>query len=564
MTNLNYQLLKQILKFDIAINWLKNDVNDDFYADPVNFADLKMYPSEFLTQREHRILQTDTISYWKESVIKKSRLLREAIWLHPIHRLLYLSILRHLIARLDTKLLSEVYSYRLDESEDIDAYPFSRRMERWKQFNNDFREAALDSSTEAIVMTDLVSFYDHINCDQLCMRIRSILGTSITTEDEEVLNLLRRLLNMWSNDGYGIPQNYDPSSFFSNMYLHNIDYEMVKRRYRYFRWADDIRIVARSEKQAMRAIHELQNALMNYRLFLATEKTHIILKDDPRFAALLDVEDDQIISDAEEIIASGNGSKIRNIIDSLFERLEYHSGPNGDDRKFRAFANRLLNAADYVEIKEDICPKLPNFVIPRLLSHPERSDYWMKILSVAPNDDTVNITKKLLVDDPTIFDWQRFYLWKLALYFPNPFPKILLDRAIASSGDDPSDAVAAQAIIFVGKFGDNTQRETLFSTYFTSSKSYLIQRAVLIAIQELPEDQRNYLYKRALEINSDHKELVEYIANLTSLNYGEKIRTQRHCAEEPREIKVRIRRGVGLVKGKIVRFRLSRRDYDYE
>jgi len=560
----DYRLLKQTLKLDVAIRWLDIDAKDDFYPDPINFADLRTYASEYLTNREYRMLQIDTYPYWKEFVPKKSGMLREAIWLHPVHRILFLSILRHLLARLDSKILPEVYSYRLDEPYELDKYPFGRRMDRWKQFHNDFREAALDPSTGAVLLTDIASYYDHISCDQMCMRIGSMLGLTIDETDEAMISLLGRLLAMWSTDVCGIPHNYDPSSFFGSLYLHNVDHEMVSNRYLYFRWVDDIRIVTKSKEQAIRALQFLQRTLAQYRLFLATDKTYIFTKDDPRFANLLDVEDDQVLSNAEEIIASGDRSRIETIIDQLFSRLEFHAGPDGDDRKFRAFANRLLDTGDYAEIKQNIHPRLREFVIPRLITHPERSDYWTKLLSVEPSNSTIETVQRLLADQPSMFDWQRFHLWKLALYLPKPLPRAILDKAIAVSGSRLSEAVAAQAIVFVGKHGDNTQRELLFGNHFTPQSSTLAQRAVLIAIQELPERQKEYLFKRALEINSDHMELVKYLSNLSSPNYGEKLRTERHCMETPRKVETYLRRGIGLVGGKIVRFRLSRRDYDYE
>lgn len=564
MADLNYQLLKRTLNFEEAIRWLVRDATDDFYPDPINFADLKAYPSEYLAHREHRLLQTNALPHLMEFVPKKGGMLREAIWLCPTFRVLYLAILHHLLPRLDPKVFDEVYSYRRDEPHDPDAYPFDRRMDRWKQGQNDFREAALEPSTGAVLVTDIAGFFDHINCDEMCRRIRSMLGATAQEEDEAVINLLNRLLNMWSTDGFGIPQNHDPSSFFGSLYLHNVDHEIVSRRFRYFRWLDDIRIVAKSKEQAFRALHELQRALAPYRLFLSTAKTDILTKEDPRFEALLNVEDDQLISKAEELRGTGDCEKIKGFVDNLFARMEHHAGPDGDDRKFRAFANRLLDFGDYTEIKQEIHPRLQKFVIPRLDTHPERSDTWVKILSAYKDGNAITAAERLLVERPSVFDWQRFHLWKLALRASSPLPKKLLDQAIVVSRSGVSNGEAAQAIVCVGKHGDNTQREGLFRSSFTAQRSLLVQRAVLVAIQALPEEQRNYLFQRALEINSDHKELVDYLSNLQAPNYGERSRPERHFKEVPRKVETRIRRGIGLVGRKVVHFRLTAQDSDYE
>jgi len=92
----------------------------------------------------------------------------------------------------------------------------------------------------------------------------------------------------------------------------------------------------------------------------------------------------------------------------------------------------------------------------------------------------------------------------------------------------------------------------------------VVQRAILIAIQELNADSRLHYYKRALDTNSDHKELIEYLSNNCKPNYGIKVRPVKHCLETPRKTTHEIKRGIGLLKGVPTRFRLTRDDYDYE
>jgi hypothetical protein len=124
-----------------------------------------------------------------------------------------------------------------------------------------------------------------------------------------------------------------------------------------------------------------------------------------------------------------------------------------------------------------------------------------------------------------------------------------------------SNSVASQAIVFAGRHGDNTLRENLFARHFTSQRHYLVQRAVLLAIQELPN--RDFYFKRALELNSDHRELIQYLQESKESDYGIRTRTTRRCVQEPIEFQHMVRRGIGLVEGKATSFRLTRGDYDY-
>ena len=559
---MNYPLLKSALNLRTAIRWLPQDSLDDFFPDPIWWADIKQYPDEFLVKRDHRILQADTLPHLVESVPKKSGMLREAVWLHPSHRVLYLAILHKLLPRLDSCLCDEVYSYRSDSPDDPDAYPFSRKMDRWKNFSNDFRRAALDETTGAVLVTDLASYFDHIQIEQLGHRLESMLAGRMDNSDREVIQFLLALLRMWGYEGFGMPHNLDASSFFGSVYLHNVDTEMVGSRYRYFRWIDDIRVVAKSRQQALRALHDLQKSLGYFRLFPATDKTHIYEKGTAEFNALLDVEDDILISRAEEIISRGVKEELEAIVKELFPRLELHAQANGDDRKFRAFANRLLDISDYEEVEAEITPRIHDFVIPRLTTYPERTDYWVKMLSARPSEAVSPVLKELLVEKPTMFDWQRFHLWRLATGLPRDLiPDKLFEKAVEVTNSTLSDNVSAQSIVFLGRHSDNTARENLFARLFSAQRSYLIQRAILIAIQELPT--KEYYYQRALETNSDHKELVDYLNHRDEPDYGIRIRSTRHCQEEPKPIEHVIKRGIGFAAGTVTTFRLGRHDYDY-
>lgn len=558
MEELKPKTLESNLKLKTAFSWLKEDAFDDFYPDVFAFEDLVKVADAYLEKRKHRLWQLDTLQHLCEYVPKKSGMLRTAHWLHPTHRILFLAILQHFVGKIDIKLSKSLYSFRAGNLENPEEHPYPNRVESWKVFVNNFREASLADTTKAVLVTDLASFFDHISCDKLIQRIENLLGAGITDVDKQVLALLQKLLSLWSIDGFGIPQNLDTSSFLGNLYLHNVD-EEISRKYKYFRYVDDIRIVADSDEEALLALHDLQRALARDKQFLASDKTKIIKLGSEEFNALMNVEDDVILSESEETIRSGDCTKITGIIETLFSRLEFHSSKEGDERKFRAYMNKLLDAGDYENLSESIHNRLRPFVIPRLRTHPDRSDYWVRALAVRPDDSVKDALVDSLVTRPTVFDWQKYHLWRLALYLPTP-PQELINKAIETCVDHESENVAAQAAIFIGKHGNNTLRENLFK-HFTNRRAYVVQRAVLIALQELPS--RAACYKRALEMISDHSELIEYLTNLPKPIYGEKYRSVRQCKEEPLAIEAYIKQGVGLVDGEKVEFRLLFDDFEF-
>lgn len=559
---MKYQLLKNTLELIRAGKWLERDSEDDFYPDVLRFADIQAKLDEYIAQRDHRFLQIDNIAHLIDTVPKASGMLREAVWIHPTHRLLYLATLHYLLPKLDHHLPPEVYSYRRD-SQDKDEYPFPDKMGRWKIFHNDFRQACLDDDTNAVLITDIASYYDHISVDELCDRIESILGAAASEEDIEVVAFLRSLLKQWSTAGFGIPQNYDASSFFASLFLIGADREILEKRYRYFRWVDDIRICAKNKKQAVRALHALQAALLRYRMFLASDKTSIIEKGTPEFEALIDVEDDAHISELEDLVARGSRADIETKLPLAQQRLEFHAGANGDERKFRAFANRLMRIGEYVDFKSTVNNHLVPFVIQKLDDAPHKSDYWSKMLQEAPANDWIVSVDRLLRVDASVYNWQRFYLWKLLTASKAISPE-LLSKAKSTINNPISDLEAYQAIICIGRHGDNQDRESLYVQYFFPQRSYVIQRAILIAMQELPVERRSKLYARAVQTCPDHTQLVQYLEELQEPRYGIRMRPVRQLPNQPRVVRADIARGVGKIQGRVVRYRLSRADYDYE
>jgi hypothetical protein len=565
MSMASYNLLKRTLRFDVAADWVPKDSADDFFPDPLAFREIVESNGKFLARREHRMLQVDSLPVVNANAVKHNGMLREALWLHPTHRVVYLAIVRHFAHRLDAHLLKEVYSYRHDSPDDPNRYPFANRIDRWKNFENDFRAAIVDENVGAVVITDLASYFDHISCKRLCHCIRSMLGDSFTDADSAVLELFEKLLNLWCTHGHGIPQNYDASSFFGSLYLHPVDVELRQEGIRFFRWLDDIRLVASDHGAAVKALHSLQLALARHRLFLASDKTEILRRGDKRLSAIVDVSDDVLISEIEEKIATAKKEKIRAAADQAFARLEFHAdSKDGDDRKFRAFGNRLLDAGDFEELKHEIYPKFAEFVAPRISAYPSRTDYWVKFLSACGQQQGWDVVHLHLVDKPSLFAWQRFYLWDLAINLDGPPRDSVMKTAQDILNSNEEDLVTSKVMKFIGRHGDNIQRSMLFQRHFSSQAIYPIQRAILIAIQELPPGQRDEFYDYAQAQNAEHKDLIEFLTSRDAPIYGIRQRPTRNCADQGRSLEIRVRRGIGLRDGEVVQFRLSRKDYDYE
>src|SRR5690606_37498641 len=78
---------------------------------------------------------------------------------------------------------------------------------------------------------------------------------------------------------HGLPQNRDASAFLSNILLSCVDSEMTKKGYDYYRYVDDIRIIANSELHARRALQDLIRQLRTVGLNINANKTEILAPD---------------------------------------------------------------------------------------------------------------------------------------------------------------------------------------------------------------------------------------------------------------------------------------------
>ncbi len=170
---------------------------------------------------------------------------------------------------------------------------------------------------------------------------------------------------------------------------------------------------------------------------------------------------------------------------------------------------------------------------------------------------------KLLRTDASVYNWQRFHLWRLVTSADSLSEELKI-CARSAINNPISDLEAYQAIICLGKHGDAQDRENLFVEFYSVQRSYPIQRAILIGIQELHLDLRDKFYQRALNTSLEHKQLVEYLKAQDTPKYGIRMRPTRELPSEPRLIKPVLLRGVGKIGGKVVQYRLARADYDYE
>lgn len=133
--------------------------------------------------------------------------------------------------------------------------------EPWVRFDKRSRDLYASEYPVAI-RTDITGFYENISLVELNARIYNYLDEGEAAK--RVAALVSFMLHSWSRperiEGYGLPQGPPASAFYAEVYLDSVDRAMEKYA-GYHRYADDIRIFVKNDREAKLALKDLTVAL---------------------------------------------------------------------------------------------------------------------------------------------------------------------------------------------------------------------------------------------------------------------------------------------------------------
>jgi hypothetical protein len=223
---------------------------------------------------------------------------------------------------------------------------------------------------------------------------------------------LNSLLRNWANDGIGIPQGHDPSSFLGNVYLNEVDQAMIAEGFNYYRFADDIKVFEIEEKRLRQAISRLTELLRPLNLHLSGGKTKIIQKEEYYSEKLQFVE---------EMDAVGYGLSRGEEVAVIEEKLKYLWSTSLRSKKFdKTIINFCLNRFRKIESKYALKAVLSrNFfdpsIAPSVMSYLElfinTKGVQNALIAAFKNSsydyERIFILKTLLKSDKSLFDFNE-------------------------------------------------------------------------------------------------------------------------------------------------------------
>ncbi len=321
--------------------------------DALNFCDYTFKKRDIL-----KIVTTylDSTTYSPQNLLMMD-IPNDSFWIRPgavplfEDWVIYDAFAYYIGPKTDSKLNAMVFSNRFSRQNTL-----IPGVKQWKKFESAFWSVLQASSNEAyIVITDITSYYTNISLSILHRHILALLGRYTRTDEAIIDKLFSNLFIPWSQGpirtGFGIPQGVDASAILANLYLHHVDDHISRMSgVEYFRYSDDIRIVAKDKITAKMALGRLIKDLRLIGLDINNSKTKVLDKE----LALQQLPDPLAtdIDKANKLVSSKRASNVKLAI-PILKNIFNHASIFKDDplyRRHHSFViNRLILLRKYVD-----------------------------------------------------------------------------------------------------------------------------------------------------------------------------------------------------------------------
>jgi hypothetical protein len=272
---------------------------------------------------------------------------RPAVLLSIPDRVAFHAVVASVVPRIEALLSPAVYSARASADP---KYLLLSGTEQWVRWQREVAKA-IDDGFIWMVRTDISGYFENIQHRILFAEFDS-LGP-----DPSVSVALKRMLGSWATvAGRGIPQGPDVARVLGNLYLVPVDQVMTTGPWRYLRYQDDIRILARSRREAVEGMRQMQRESRLRGLMLSGDKTAALLGDAARQSTA-----DAELDAAEYWVTVAPNRTGRRILRRVLRRALNGDG-RVDGRRARFSLYRLWRLRDSASLKwvldrfEDLAP----------------------------------------------------------------------------------------------------------------------------------------------------------------------------------------------------------------
>jgi hypothetical protein len=493
------------IQFDLVLKHLRQDMRDDWYFDCLQYDDIFKNPDEAKRIVLSLLQEWNGVYLGTRSVVrnipKKGYGERYGLETDFFDRFVYQAICTFLIPYYDSLLSHRVLSYRHDSAPQNSKYLFKNKIDRWFTFEGITLTFA--RSNQHLLVTDLSNFFENISREQIIAALEKAIPEIVATGPEKLqirnaIRTLDRLLEQWTfSRDHGLPQNRDASSFLSNILLSSVDREMAKKGYDYYRYVDDIRVLADTEIHARRALQDIIRELRKVGLNINASKTEILPPNASleKLVAHFPSQDsattaiNQMWQSRSRRIVTRSVEYIFGILTSCIEAGDTQT------RQFRFAVNRVAQIVEsgLFDVGDALSASLLDTLSRSLSEHAVSTDQYCRLISTLDRDGQClpALEGFLLAEDRAIHDWQNYNIWML-LGSKRHRSDRLVDLAARKLHEDIRSGEAAAILIWLRCVGETALIRGCIEKF--SELPYQNARYLLIASSVLHKDDLKPLY----------------------------------------------------------------------
>ena len=494
------------IDFGLVLRHLRQDMRDDWYFDCLQYEDL------FKNADEAKRIILSLLQEWNGSyrgtksvvrnIPKKGYGERYGLETDFFDRFIYQAICSFLIPYYDKQLSHRVLSYRYDPKPLSEKYLFKPKISRWFTFEG--VTLTFVGSNKHLLVTDLSNFFENISRDQIIAELERAIPDLQANGSEKLqirnaISTLDKLLEKWTYSGrHGLPQNRDASSFLSNILLVSVDREMAKKGYDYYRYVDDIRIIADSEAHARRALQDLIRELRAVGLNINASKTEILAPDvDGEKLAEYFPSQDSTTTAINHMWQSRSRRLVTRSVTYIFDILNNCISVNDtQSRQFRFAVNRVAQVVEsgLFDVGDALSVNLLDTLSGTLSGQAVSTDQYCRLIAILDKDGRClpALETFLLKEEEAIHDWQNYNIW-LLLATRKYRSRDLVALADRKLREDLETGEAAAILIWLRCVDETALIERAISD-FSPSLPYQNARYLLIAASNLPTSSLKPLY----------------------------------------------------------------------
>lgn len=502
----NGQALGFPIRFNRVLQHLRQDMRDDWYSDCLNYEDICSEPNE-----AKRVI-ISLLQEWNGTYRGTPRVVRnipkngygERYGLETgfFDRFIYQAICSFLIPYYDKLLSHRVLSYRYDPEPQKPKYLFKRKISRWLTFEG--VTLTFIRSKKYLLVTDISNFFENISRAQIITKLEDAIPNIQATGPEKLqirnaISTLDKLLGTWTFSGtHGLPQNRDASSFLSNILLSSVDRKMVKNGYDYYRYVDDIRVIADSEIHARRALQDLIRELRIVGLNINASKTEILAFDAPKDKiAEYFQSQDSTMNAIDYMWQSHSRRLVTRSVPYIFNILtDCIASGQTQSRQFRFAVNRVVQIVEsgLFDVSDTLATTLLDALLGHLSDQAVSTDQYCRLILVLDRDGRClpALEAFLLAEEGAIHDWQNYHIWMILAQrqYRSDALVALADRKLL---EDMTSGEAAAILIWLRCTAETTLIKRSIES-FSTSLPYQNARYLLVSASLLPESDLKRLH----------------------------------------------------------------------